>query len=223
MDAPVIDATQEVNEAWGERAYGRPEKQAAILDAATDVFLREGYERASVDTIAAVANVSKRTIYNHFSDKKELFLAVMERSRAMIDLESAVHATLFLDIESVEERVLELGRQLLRRFNDPEYTMFRRVVTAELVRYPELKMACVEATSPRRLRALLVDRINQANEAGILDVPKPVVAVDQYVALLHSGLNLASAFGTVPLSDAQIDEIATNTASIFLRAYLVRR
>lgn len=223
MDAPVIDATQEVNEAWGERAYGRPEKQAAILDAATEIFLREGYERASVDTIAAVANVSKRTIYNHFSDKKELFLAVMERSRAMIDLESAIAATDFLEIEQIDERILELSRQLLRRLNDPEYTMFRRVVTAELVRYPELKLACMEANSPRRFRALMVDRINNAIAAGTLEVPKPVVAVEQYVALLHYGLNIASAFGTVPLTEAQIDEIATDVATNFLRAYRVRR
>src|ERR1043165_1197803 len=55
---------------------GRPEKRRAITEAARKVFGHEGYTRASVDTIAAEAGVSKRTIYNHFTDKEHLFLTV---------------------------------------------------------------------------------------------------------------------------------------------------
>jgi TetR/AcrR family transcriptional repressor of mexJK operon len=222
MDAPVVDATQATNECECERSYGRPEKQAAILDAATEVFLREGYERASVDTIAAVANVSKRTIYNHFTDKKELFLATIERSRARSEVEAAITESLFAVEGSIEERLIALGENMLRRYLDPEQTMFRRVVTAELVRYPELKVACMEASSPKRVRARLIDRIEEGNRLGVLDVPKPAVATDQYLALILYGMNMASAYGTVALSDDKITEIATNTADIFLRAYRKR-
>lgn len=223
MDAPVVDATQTLTETETERAYGRPEKQAAILDAATSVFLREGYERASVDTIAAVANVSKRTIYNHFSDKKELFLAAMERSRVRSEIESAITESMFdIDDGPLEQRVIEAGERMLRSFLDPESTMFRRVVTAELFRYPELKMACIEASSPRRMKARLAHRIEEGNRTGVLDVPKPAVAAEQYVALILYGMNVESAYGTVKLSDEKITEIATNTADIFLRAYTKR-
>jgi hypothetical protein len=45
-------------------------KRAAILDAATHVFLEKGYLGTSVDEIAAVASVSKRTVYQHFGDKQ---------------------------------------------------------------------------------------------------------------------------------------------------------
>jgi TetR/AcrR family transcriptional repressor of mexJK operon len=222
MDAPVVDATQDTNEVECERSYGRPEKQAAILDAATEVFLREGYERASVDTIAAVANVSKRTIYNHFTDKKELFLAAIERSRARSEVEAAITESLFAVDGSIEERMVALGENMLRRYLNPENTMFRRVVTAELVRYPELKVACMEASSPKRVRTRLIDRIEEGNRLGVLDVPKPGVAADQYLALILYGMNMESAYGTVALSDAKITEIATNTADIFLRAYRKR-
>ncbi|CAN5601227.1 TetR/AcrR family transcriptional regulator [soil metagenome] len=223
MDAPVVDATQILTENENERAYGRPEKQAAILDAATTVFLREGYERASVDTIAAVANVSKRTIYNHFSDKKELFLAAIDRSRTRSEIETAITESMF-DVEDgpVEQRVIETGEKLLRGFLDPESMMFRRVVTAELFRYPELKMACVEASSPRRMRARLIHRIEEGNRTGVLDIPNPTVAAEQYLALILYGMNMESAYGTVELSDEKITEIAKNTADIFLRAYTKR-
>lgn len=222
MDAPVVDATQDTTEVECERSYGRPEKQAAILDAATEVFLREGYERASVDTIAAVANVSKRTIYNHFTDKKELFLAAIDRSRARSEVEAAIVESLFAAEGSIEERMIALGVNMLHRYLDPENMMFRRVVTAELVRYPELKVACMEASSPRRVRSRLISRIEEGNRTGVLDVPKPGVAADQYLALILYGMNMESAYGTVELSEEKITEIAKNTSDIFLRAYLKR-
>src|SRR3981081_2549863 len=48
-------------------------KRRAILDAAAGVFLRNGYVGTSMDEIAAVAAVSKQTVYKHFTDKANLF------------------------------------------------------------------------------------------------------------------------------------------------------
>lgn len=49
-----------------------------ILDAGFRLFFREGYARASMDTIAAQAGVTKRTLYNHFVSKDQLLGAVVE-------------------------------------------------------------------------------------------------------------------------------------------------
>lgn len=54
-------------------------KRESILDAALEVFQTEGYENASMDRIAEVAQASKRTVYNHFEGKERLFKAVIER------------------------------------------------------------------------------------------------------------------------------------------------
>src|SRR5512138_448849 len=51
------------------------EKRRQILAGAREVFREAGFERASVDVIAARAGVSKATVYNHFADKKALFVA----------------------------------------------------------------------------------------------------------------------------------------------------
>ncbi|MFE6779435.1 TetR/AcrR family transcriptional regulator [Streptomyces sp. NPDC057702] len=80
---------QRVDGARGGRrggAVGRPAgrlaaKREAILRAAVAIFLREGYDRASVDAIAEEAGVSKQTIYNHFGGKERLFLAAVEGER----------------------------------------------------------------------------------------------------------------------------------------------
>src|SRR5215204_5592639 len=56
---------------------GRIDKREAILTAALRVFSQQGYERASVDEIAAEAGVAKPTIYNHFGTKEQLFRDVL--------------------------------------------------------------------------------------------------------------------------------------------------
>ncbi len=54
-----------------------------ILYAAKNVFLEMGFERASMDVIAARAQTSKRTLYAHFESKENLYLAIIELVREM--------------------------------------------------------------------------------------------------------------------------------------------
>ncbi len=54
-----------------------------ILLAAKDVFLEVGFERASMDAVAARAETSKRTLYAHFGSKENLYLAVAELVREL--------------------------------------------------------------------------------------------------------------------------------------------
>jgi len=62
------------------------ETQARLLDAAAEVFVREGYEAAQLDEIAAKAGRSKGAVYTHFESKEDLFLALFEhRTRCYIN------------------------------------------------------------------------------------------------------------------------------------------
>ena len=54
----------------------RPDKHDAIIRAASEMFLAEGFDRTSLDQIAQRAGVSKQTIYSHFADKEALFKAI---------------------------------------------------------------------------------------------------------------------------------------------------
>lgn len=53
-------------------------KRESIVRAAIDIFIENGYEKASMDRIAERADASKRTVYNHFSTKEDLFHAVID-------------------------------------------------------------------------------------------------------------------------------------------------
>ncbi|MDE3188390.1 MAG: TetR/AcrR family transcriptional regulator [Acidobacteriota bacterium] len=62
------------------------ETQARLLNAAEEVFVRDGYEAAQLDAIAASAGRSKGAVYTHFKSKEDLFLALFEhRTRSTID------------------------------------------------------------------------------------------------------------------------------------------
>ena len=54
------------------RRLSAAERRSELLDAAVDVFARDGYHRASLEDIAGAAGVSKALIYEHFSSKREL-------------------------------------------------------------------------------------------------------------------------------------------------------
>src|SRR5918994_543272 len=66
----------------GARAARMPKDQrrAQLLDAANTVFTLRGYHAAAMDDIAEAAGVSKPVLYQHFSSKLELYLALLDRS-----------------------------------------------------------------------------------------------------------------------------------------------
>jgi AcrR family transcriptional regulator len=57
----------------------RQQTRDVLVEAATEVFERRGYEGASLEEIAETAGFTRGAIYKHFSGKEELFLAVNER------------------------------------------------------------------------------------------------------------------------------------------------
>src|SRR5271165_4409846 len=88
----------------GHLVSGWQRKHDAIAGAALVLFARDGYERTSVDAIAAEAGVSKRTVYSHFGDKENLFLLVLrETYDVMRDRISAIVNRTLRQVDNVEE------------------------------------------------------------------------------------------------------------------------
>lgn len=61
---------------------GRDERRRLILDAATDVFGRFGFESARMEDVAKAAGIAKGLLYKHFSSKDALFQALIDRQAA---------------------------------------------------------------------------------------------------------------------------------------------
>ena len=100
----------------------------AIVAAALELFAERGFERTTVDQIAAAADISRRTFFRYFADKEELFFAEDER------LLEVVEETLD-DAAPAGEPVLELARRATRALAahsvaDPERRLARERLIA---------------------------------------------------------------------------------------------
>ncbi len=70
----------------GTRGMPRADRERLILDVAGTVFARDGYHSASMDEIAAVADVSKPMLYAYFDSKDGLYRAYINRTgRELVD------------------------------------------------------------------------------------------------------------------------------------------
>ena len=111
-------------------------KRAAILMAAREAFLREGYGDTSMEAIAASAGVSIATLYRHAAKKDDLFAAVVSDFCNPDAAEQAEGERILR--QPLDAVLLELGLMVQQKLADPERVALLRVVMAETVRFPEL-------------------------------------------------------------------------------------
>ncbi|MFZ9232409.1 MAG: TetR/AcrR family transcriptional regulator, partial [Ilumatobacteraceae bacterium] len=60
------------------------ERREQLLSVAMDVFAREGYHQTSMNDVAEAAGITKPVLYQHFSSKRELYLALIEEAGARL-------------------------------------------------------------------------------------------------------------------------------------------
>jgi AcrR family transcriptional regulator len=85
-------------------AGGSPTRQDEIVDAAIPIFLRFGYKKASMDAVAAAANLSRQAVYLHFSNKEALFGAVVDSLGQAT--RQAAHVALWREGLTLDQQVL---------------------------------------------------------------------------------------------------------------------
>jgi AcrR family transcriptional regulator len=170
--------------ASGARRDADSPKYQAIMDAARDVILEQGFGASSVDAIARRAGVSKATLYAYFTSKAELFGAMIERACR------TNFARLFaddLDHDDVARGLTQIARDFAAVLLTPSSLAVNRVVMAEAVRFPELGRAYYEA-GPALIIGAVTDYLMAANTAGKLSVPEPRLAAEQFYGMIRSDL-----------------------------------
>ena len=192
-------------------------KRQAIASAALTLFARDGYERTSVDAIAAEAGVSKRTVYNHYGDKESLFTQVVRdtyelmRERFAEAMESNLR-----DVDDVEKSLVSCMREVVRDVTQtPERARLVSLVMTELPRSPAL----LDLWRGRGITPLLAAPIARLAAAGLLTADDPTEAAGHLSALTIGQINNRSMMGAVTLGEAETDRIIISGVRVFLCAY----
>jgi AcrR family transcriptional regulator len=196
------------------------QKQAAITEAATELFLRDGYRGTSMDDIAAAAGVSKQTIYKQFAHKEQLFSHVVEAlvNAASDPVYDAVRA---LQVSGdVEAELRAIARRQLELVLRPRLMQLRRLVIAEAARFPQLGKVFFDQ-GPRRTIDALADTFRQLDERGLLHIDDPLTAASQFNWLVMGPpMNAAMLLGLdKPPRKTELDHWANAGVKTFLAAF----
>jgi TetR/AcrR family transcriptional repressor of mexJK operon len=210
----VIDTDQPVVAGRSAR------KRQAVLHSARQLFLEKGYSGTSMDEVAALAEVSKVTIYKHFSDKHSLFVAVVTEA---IDDAKAGSQTLVDQLGSstdVERDLRDFARRHVALVTQPHLIQMRRMIIAEAHRFPGLAKAW-HRIGPERAHATLASQIDRLVERGLLDAPDPLLAAQLLNYLILSvPLNDAMFTGRdKPYTRRYLNRYADEAVRVFLAAY----
>jgi TetR/AcrR family transcriptional repressor of mexJK operon len=195
-------------------------KRQAILEAATTVFLRKGYLGTSMDEIAALAAVSKQTVYKQFADKERLFSEIVTGTVSRASDPVYDEVLNLRDSGDLEADLRDLGRRLLGRVMQPRVLQLRRLVIGEAGRFPALGRTFYEL-GPGRTVAALADAFGRLAERKALRLDDPQLAAAQFNWLIVSiPLNLAMLCGDDDLpTEGELDRYVESGVRVFLAAY----
>jgi TetR/AcrR family transcriptional repressor of mexJK operon len=198
-------------------------KRKAILEAATTVFVRNGYLGTSMDEIAALAAVSKQTVYKHFADKKSLFTEIVISTVNEVSEPVYNEVINLQDSGDVEADLRDLARRQLAGVIQPRLLQLRRMVIGEAGRFPELGRTFYER-GPQRTVDALATAFERLADRGVLQLDDPHLAAAHFNWLIMSiPLNQAMLCGDAELpAPAELARYADAGVRVFLAAYTRR-
>lgn len=165
-----------------------------VLEGARTVFLRDGFERASVDDIAREAGVSKATLYAYFPDKRLLFMEIAtgECRRQTAEAEALI------DVNAPVAQVLRLAAEKIMAFmmSDLGQRIFR-IAVSEAENFPTFAHQFYHS-GPLLIRARLAHYLRCGIERGELAIEDVDLAADQFTQLCKADLHDRMIFGAAP-------------------------
>jgi AcrR family transcriptional regulator len=195
-------------------------RRAAILDAASRLFLEKGYAGTSMDEIAAVAGASKQTVYKHFDDKERLFSAIVMATVNDAGDEVDEDIRRLADTADLEADLRALARRQLELVMQPRILQLRRLIIAEAGRFPELGRSFYERGQERTVAALAA-AFERLAERGMLQLDDPDQAAAQFNWLIMARpINRAMLLGEDhPPTPDELERNVVGAVRTFLAAF----
>lgn len=194
----------------------RGRKFDQVIEGARQVFLTDGFEGASVDEIARVAQVSKATLYSYVPDKKLLFMEVAkvecqrqaEEAIAQVNMDGPVSEALFNAASTmVRFFTSEMGRQTFR------------IAVAEAERFPEIGQAFYNA-GPTIARTALCEYLSKKVAQGALRISNIELAADQFIELCKAGHHTRAVMGVeTEVNEEKLSLVIRGAVETFLARY----
>ena len=195
-----------------------PERMRRVIESASQHFLEQGFDRASMEAVAQNSGVSKMTLYNYFPSKSLLLEACVScRTDAMFEafIENQ------LDPKQPEQALTLIGSQFLSLMRAEDVIRLHRMLYSLATVHPEVCAGYFKA-GPERVNALVREFLTASVAAGQLRIDDIAMACDQFLSLF---LGRPHVFATLGLGtpDASHDRhLVTENVLLFLARYGVK-
>jgi TetR/AcrR family transcriptional repressor of mexJK operon len=184
-----------------------------ILEAATELFLTEGYGTTSIEAVAERAGISKRTFYHRFDDKAALFAAVVHR---IIEQIRPPPGVALLEGATLQQILRRFAGLMLRAALLPQAIALHRLVTAESLRFPNLARA-VYSEGWGQATALIADLLSRELPDLGLDAELRGFAALQFLYMVVTVPQRRSMGSGSPMTPKELDSWADHTVELFLK------
>jgi TetR/AcrR family transcriptional regulator, mexJK operon transcriptional repressor len=220
MTADLLQGPHPAMVGWGvsmnQAMIRKGRKFDQVLDGARTVFMRDGFEGASVDDIAREAGVSKATLYSYFPDKRLLFTEILrtecrrqtEQAEAEISTGGTVEQMLTMAGERIAEFLMsDFGRRMFR------------LVMAEGQRFPEIAREFYQ-NGPGLIHDRLVFHFGHMVENGRLKIDDLDLAADQFAQLCKAAIHEKLLFGmSDKIHKDDVNRSVKSAVEMFLARY----
>ena len=185
----------------------------AIVEAAERLFLERGFGAVSMDELAEAAGVARRTLYNQFSSKEEIFREMLQIVSGQLEAAFPPGVETQGDVQDVLRLVARMVLELHKR---PEYLGFLRMVVADSRQFPWIAKAFAAVMDPQPER--LVRYLAHLTALGILDCESPTLAAHQFMGMLNEFSLWPWMLGR-QIPGVPAERVVEETVGMFLRRY----
>lgn len=206
----VVPATSHT--ATPQSARGRA-RLSRMMSAATALFLRDGYDKTSIDAILEQSGGSKATLYSYFPTKEDLFRAVIDSS-----LDTPPHPPLDTQAD-IRKTLTDFSVDRLHVIFSDHHRAVLRLIIAERERFPELAVLYYER-GPVRGHRVLVDYLVALKAQNLLDIDDPEEAAEFFIGMLmHKWYKELLLLRLPTPSDEALQRRAEHVVDRFLEAF----
>jgi TetR/AcrR family transcriptional regulator, regulator of autoinduction and epiphytic fitness len=185
----------------------------AIVEAASRLFLERGFGSVSMDELAEAAGLARRTLYNQFTSKEEIFREMLLRVSG--HLEEAFPPG--IETQGDVEEVLRLvARMILELHGRPEYLGFLRMVVADSRQFPWIAEEFAAVMDPQTER--LARYLAHLTAMGVVECHNPMLAAHQFMGILNE-FSLWPWMMSRERLAVPTEEVIDGTVRMFLRNY----
>lgn len=185
----------------------------AIMEAAERLFFERGFGAVSMDELAEAAGVARRTLYNQFTSKEEIFREMLNAASAQLEGSFPPGVETQGDVEEVLRLI---ARTILQLHKHPEYVGFLRMVMVNSRQFPWIAESFAAVMDPQTDR--FVRFLAHLTAMGILNCAHPLLAAHQFMGALNELTLWPRMMGRESLPIPE-DELIDETVRMFLQHY----